>query len=260
MLGVSREPCQQWREHGEGSIRIVLLEENVAVQRRLQAIIAEDPAYVVVACADSWEQCEPLIGEHVPELLIASAALLPRGFSFEPSGFPLVLRLQITNDSDQPAVDRTSQEFRHELLRIRQELYSRKASELSMLLDHYLAGLNSLSYVSSVKACQAGENIEVPVAQIQMIEASGNYVRIHSAGNVLVLREAISCLQAKLDPSVFLRTHRSYLVNVQFISHLSPADGGPLLLVLSDGQTIPIGPNYRDEIRRHFEPDEKLIA
>lgn len=252
------QPCRGRR--GEGSIRIVLLEDNWALRRRLQAIIAEDPAFVVVGYADSWDRCELLLEEHLPELLIAGATLLPPGVNFEASGLPIVLRPRATSDSDQSDVDRTSQDFRHQLLRVRQELYSRKACELSLLLDHYLEGLNSFSYLSTLKACHAGASIEIPVSQIQTIEASGNNVRIHAFGKVYTLRETLSYLQAKLDPSVFLRAHRSYLVNLRRISHISSLDDGASVLVLNDGNTIPIGPNYRNQIERLFESGNELVA
>jgi hypothetical protein len=261
MRGAPRAGYQQCRgRRGEGNIRIVLLEDDLDLRRILQAVIDEDPAFVVVGNAESWDQCEPLLAEHLPELLIASATLLPLGINLEVSGLPLVLHPRSTRDLDQPDADRTSREFRRELQHVRHELYSRKACELSLLLDHYLEGLSSFSFLSTLKACYAGEDIEIPVTQIQMIEASGNYVRIYASGKVYTLRETLSCLKAKLDPSVFLRAHRSYLVNLRCISHLSSPDGGASLLVLNDGNTIPIGPNYRDRIERLFESGDELVA
>jgi hypothetical protein len=260
MRGASRAADQQCRDRqGEGNIRIVLLEDNLALRRSLQDVIAEDPAFVVVGFADSWDQCEPLLEQHVPELLIAKATLLPSGINFEVSGSPLVLHPPATEHGGQPDVDRMSREFRHQLVRVRQELYSRKACELSLLLDHYLEGLNSFSHLSTLTACHAGESLEIPVSQIRTIEASGNYVRIYAHGKVYTLRETLSCLQAKLDPGIFLRAHRSYLVNLRCISHLSSPDAGASL-VLNDGDTIPIGPNYRNQIERLFEPGDELVA
>jgi hypothetical protein len=252
------QPCRVRR--GEGNIRIVLLENNFALRGRLQDVIAEDPAFAVVGYADMWDQCEPLLEEHLPELLIARATLLPPGVDFEAPGLPIVLRPRATTDSDEPDVDRTLRDFRDQLLQARQELYSRKACELSLLLDHYLEGLNSFSHLSALRACHAGESIEVPVSRIQMIEASGNYVRIYAYGKVYTLRETLSCLQAKLDPGIFLRAHRSYLVNLRCISRLSSPEAGASLLVLNDGNMIPIGPNYRNQIERLFEAGDELVA
>jgi DNA-binding LytR/AlgR family response regulator len=201
-----------------------------------------------------------LLEEHLPELLIAEAALLPPASGFEPSGYPLVIRLRLTVDGQRADIDGIFEEFRHELQRVWQELYSRKACEMSALLDHYLAGLNSFSYLPSLTVYQNGECIELPAMEIQVVEASGNYVRIYAADKVYSIREAISSLNAKLDPDIFLRTHRSYIVNLQCVSRVIPRNGGPPALLLKNGRTVPIGPSYRSAVRRLFETDEELIA
>jgi len=241
-------------------IRVVLLENNLLLRSRLQAVITEDPIYSIVGCAEAWYDCEALLEEYLPEVLVARVTLLPPGRKVDTSSFPLVIRLRDAGYADQAEIGCVFAEFRKELLRVRNELYSRKACELSMLLDLYMAGLNTFSYFSTLKACHSGECVEIPVTQIQVIEASGNYVRIYASGKIHMMREAISCLQAKLDPSIFIRAHRSYLVNLRCISCLSSQEGGAPLLCLQDGNTIPIGPNYRDEIVRLFDSAEKLSA
>ena len=257
MFGGSRQLCRARQVSG---IRVVVLEGNVVFRHRLQAIVAEDSSYSVVGCAGSWDECAALVAEYLPEILIAAASLLPPGAEFQLSGVPVIVQVRDSGHADQAAIERAFQDVREELLRVRYELYSRKACELSSLLEHYLTGLNTFSYFSSLKACHSGETMEIPVTQVQVIEASGNYVRIYTSGGFHMMREAISCLQAKLDPSIFIRVHRSYLVNIRHISRLSAPDGGGASLFLQDGNTIPIGPNYRDEIVRLFESVEKLSA
>lgn len=117
--------------HGReaASIRVVLLETNSDVKRRLQMIIEEDQAYVVVAWADSWSECESLLEQYVPELLIVGAGQMPIGLSFETSAFPLVIRLRDENNSDQCGAGGVYQDFRRDLVRIRHEIYLRKASQ-----------------------------------------------------------------------------------------------------------------------------------
>ena len=244
-----------------GSIRVVLLEGNPDVKRKLQLIIAEDPAYAVTGSADSWDDCNRLLEEHVPELLICAVGLIPPGQNFAGAEFPLVIRLTDINHMEQSAVQHYLQQFRRELLQLHHEIYLRKARQLSILLDYYFAGLNSFSYVSALKACRAGEAVEIAVSEIRAIEASGNYVRIYAAGEVCTLRETISGLQSRLDPVTFVRVHRSYIVNTRHISQMPLPDGAPSLIVLNNGQSIPVGPNYRSELLGLLEePATKLVA
>ncbi len=59
--------------------------------------------------------------------------------------------------------------------------------------------------------------IKVNFNEIQYIESSGDYIKIvREKGNV-VTRETISNIEAKLPPSTFLRTHRSYIISLAHV-------------------------------------------
>ena len=243
-----------------GVIRIVLLESDTDVKHRLQMIISDAASCVTVASADTWNQCERLLEEYAPELLVVGASQLPSGLSFEPLGFPVVVRLGDVSHADEHAVCHEYDKFRSLLFQTLCEIYLRKAHQLSVLLDCYLSGLDRSGYVSILKVCHAGEVVEIAVDQVDVVEASGNYVRVHASDKVYILRETISGIQSRLDPTKFVRVHRSYIANIDHISHLSPTNAAASILAMNNGQTIPIGPNYRAEIVRLLAPQNKLAA
>lgn len=59
-----------------------------------------------------------------------------------------------------------------------------------------------------------GRDFLVATADIEWIQASGNYVNLHVRGHDYPLRSTMAAIEAKLDPAVFVRIHRSYLVNL----------------------------------------------
>ncbi len=244
-----------------GGIRVVLLERDPDVRRKMQQLIDELPSLVVAGSADSWPRCEALLGEYVPELLIAGSNQLPDGVVFSPSGFPLTLRLGAScrecqlaqGGADCPHLRRALTELTH-------EIYLRKASELSLLLDLYFTGIGRPAYVSTLKVYQSGEPLELPVERIDMIVASGNYVRIYASPDTYEVRETISGISARLDPAEFARVHRSYIVNLIQVTHVLQPESMASHVTLKGGQTVPIGPNYRLEILRTLESRLKLIA
>ncbi len=71
---------------------------------------------------------------------------------------------------------------------------------------------------------------------IQRVSAAGNYVEVHAAGKVHLVRESLSDFIAQLDTAEFLRVHRSHVVRVGFIAELRPMFHGDYELVLKDGQ------------------------
>jgi len=90
-----------------------------------------------------------------------------------------------------------------------------------------------------------GEVVFVKVSSIDWIAAAGNYVRLHSGAESHLLRESLQNVAAELDPTMFLRVHRSAIVNIERVRKLVPAVDGSLSIVLQNATTIPLGPTYR---------------
>jgi len=90
-----------------------------------------------------------------------------------------------------------------------------------------------------------GEVVFIKVSAIDWIAAAGNYVRLHAGNESYLLRESLQNVAAELDPAVFLRVHRSAIVNIERVRKLVPAADGSLSIVLHNAIAIPLGPTYR---------------
>jgi len=88
----------------------------------------------------------------------------------------------------------------------------------------------------------------VEVAQIDWLEASGNYVEIHAGKESFLHRERMRVLEAQLDPAEFVRIHRSIIVNRAAIAQIRPIAAGDHAVILSGGQRLPLSRTYRSAI------------
>jgi two-component system LytT family response regulator len=91
----------------------------------------------------------------------------------------------------------------------------------------------------------------VPVETISRLEAEDNYVRIW-AERPFLHKETLTSLCSRLDPSVFLRVHRSHAVNLTLVRELRPQLHGEYTIVLADGTAIVSGRSYRARIQQVF--------
>jgi two-component system, LytTR family, response regulator len=89
----------------------------------------------------------------------------------------------------------------------------------------------------------------VRASEIEWVEAAGNYVRIHAAGQAHVLRDTLGKLEARLDPERFVRVHRSAIVNLDRIERLEPWFHGEYVLVLRDGTRVTSSRTYSSRLR-----------
>ena len=88
----------------------------------------------------------------------------------------------------------------------------------------------------------------VKTSEIDWLEAEGNYVRLHSGKESYLLRETITSLESQLDPKVFMRVHRSAIVNINQIQELQPWFHGEYRVMLNGGIQLTLTRSYKDRL------------
>jgi DNA-binding LytR/AlgR family response regulator len=86
----------------------------------------------------------------------------------------------------------------------------------------------------------------VRLADILYIQSLSEYVSFHLNGSRILSLGALKNLESELPPSRFLRVHKSYIVAIDKINFL---DGNTLQV---GKEKIPVGPNYKEQLLRHF--------
>ena len=92
----------------------------------------------------------------------------------------------------------------------------------------------------------------IPFDDIDWVDAAGDYMCVHASGETHVIRSTLRDLMAKLDDNLFVRIHRSTIVNVERVVSVTPLQKGGSLLHLTQGESLKVSRNYRDSIRRFF--------
>lgn len=90
----------------------------------------------------------------------------------------------------------------------------------------------------------------VAVADVDRIEADGNYVAVIAGGRRHLVRESLQRLASRLDPAEFVRVHRSHLVRIDCIRRLTPCGHGEYELTLTDGTRLTSSRSYREQLRQ----------
>ncbi len=88
----------------------------------------------------------------------------------------------------------------------------------------------------------------VKVADIEWIEAAGNYVRLHVGKEVHLMRGTLTALEQQLDPHQFVRIHRSTIVNLEAVRELQPWFAGDYVVLLRNGGQLRLSRWYRDKL------------
>lgn len=87
---------------------------------------------------------------------------------------------------------------------------------------------------------------------IECLEAARNYVTVSTAERDFLVRNTLHKLEQQLAPGQIVRTHRSYLVNIDKIEEIRTTDSGGREIRLQGGKTVPLSRGYRDRFKSLF--------
>ncbi len=86
----------------------------------------------------------------------------------------------------------------------------------------------------------AGKIRIIPVATIHYIEAADDYTKIHTADGHFLKNKTLVFFERSLPAAHFVRTHRSYIVNVAEITRIEPLEKENHVAVLRSGTRVPV--------------------
>ena len=87
------------------------------------------------------------------------------------------------------------------------------------------------------------------VEEIDWIEAEAKYARLRCGKKAYLIRRSLVQLQSSLDPSMFVRVHRSAIVNVDRIHDIQTLPNGETKIRLLDGTQLTVSRSYRKNLR-----------
>jgi two-component system LytT family response regulator len=134
----------------------------------------------------------------------------------------------------------------HARTQIRGKLRNEVEERLAALLGE-LRGKSQ--YLERIVVRSGGRILILRIEDVEWLEAASNYVRIHAAGREYLLRETMTNLETKLDPTHFVRIHRSTIVRLDRIKELEPLFQGDYVLILEDGTRLTSSRGYRDRLQ-----------
>jgi two-component system, LytTR family, response regulator len=260
-------------------IRTLIVDDEPAARAGMRHLLARDPEITVAGECASGGQAVTTIREATPDLVFLDVQMPELdGFAVlravGPERAPAVVFVTAYDQYalrafDVHAIDYllkpfTDERFREALERAKRQVRQGRLGELSerlaALLEHF--GAESATpghspgaplpgrspYLARLVVKSAGKVTLLPVHEIEWIDAEGDYVRIHVGKAWHLLRETMKNLEARLDPSRFVRIHRSTIVNLERIKELEPFFRGEYVVVLHNGTTLKLSRGYRDNL------------
>lgn len=241
-------------------ITALIVDDEPLARKRIRRLLSAASDLTVAGEAAGGEDALRMIAEHAPQVVFLDVQM-PGMDGFEvvrriPEGSrPLIVFVtayqQYALDAFRAAavqyilkpVER--EPLRLALTRVRELVAARSNPSLTAFLERVQQRTTFMQHVA-VKS--KGRVRLVPVDEIDWFESAGNYVRLHVGNERFLLRQTMNGLEQKLDPTQFVRIHRTTIVNVQRIRDTRPASHGDHIIVLLDGTQLQMSRAYRERL------------
>ena len=106
----------------------------------------------------------------------------------------------------------------------------------------------SSPYLDRIVVRSRSRILFLDVAEVTWLEAFGNYVRFHTPVEVYTVRGTLTSFEKELDPTRFVRIHRSMIVNRDVIRELHSRRTGDFTLVTQGGEQLTLSRNFRSKV------------
>jgi two-component system LytT family response regulator len=256
------------------SLRILIVDDDAGARTRLRAMLAQEPDCAVVGEAADGRAAVALIREREADVVFLDVEM-PYLSGFQvvqhvgAGALPFLIfcsayEKYAVQAFEAYALDYLLKPFdaprlQAALARARARLGA-PTDTTGTRLDALLAHIERLqvqpaSYPPSLAVLNGPRYDIVRVADITRIEADGNYAVLHTEKAQRVVTKSLLRLEEDvLDPAMFVRVHRSTIVNIAHVVSATPEEHGDLVLHLAGGRAVRCSRRYRDRLdeRLHF--------
>jgi len=130
--------------------------------------------------------------------------------------------------------------FNAALTRAKQRLSGAAPQKAPAAADLAASARPPSQFLDRIAVREGSQVLIIPVSKLDYAEAQDDYVALVTGGKKRLKQQTISNLETSLDPTRFLRIHRSYIVNLERVARVEPFGKDTHVAVLSTGAQIPV--------------------
>lgn len=241
----------------------LIVDDEILARQGLRQLLRRDPEMAAIHEARDGREAVAAIKAHRPDLVFLDVQM-PELDAFgviEEVGVDLMPLIVFVTAHDEHAIRAfeisavdyllkpvTAARFDLALARAKAQVHQPAAGQ-----EQIVALLETIAspprHLTRLAVRSPGKTYFVTVADIDWIGAAENYVELHTGSATHLMHVKMTALESSLDPGMFLRIHRSIIVNIGRIKELHSADHGEYVVLLRDGTRLQSSRTYHAKLK-----------
>ena len=236
--------------------KVIIADDEAAGRKLIREYLSDYPELIIIAEVNNGVDAVKEINEFKPDLVFLDIQM--PGFN----GFEVLTRLNeiplviFSTAYDQYALQAFEVHAVDYLLKpYTKERFQKAVARLDKPGDANHAGLlaesllmSKSSYPNRILVNHQRKLINIAVENVTWIEAQGDYSKLHAGGNVYLSNYGITTLEEKLDPALFIRVHRSAIINLKEIRELVRS-GKSFDVTMNNGDVVRVSLGYLEKLK-----------
>lgn len=235
-------PRQKWKA--------LIVDDEELARKLLREMLGSHPEIDIAAECGNGMEAVKAVGEHKPDLLFLDVQM-PKLTGFDVLELierDLVGVIFVTaydryamKAFDVHAVDYLLKPFSRERFEAALERAKNQKPKKELDAAELAAAARPAGEYAERIVVKDGTKVTlIPVARLDYAEALDDYVSLVTEGKKHLKQQTISGLELALDPKLFVRIHRSYLVNLERVTRIEPYGKGSKVAILANGVRLPV--------------------
>ncbi|MCE7054434.1 LytTR family DNA-binding domain-containing protein [Algoriphagus sp. AGSA1] len=236
-------------------IKTLIIDDEPLAASIVQEFLADFPQFELVGVYENGFQGLKAIQEHEPDLILLDVQM------------PKITGFEMLELLDEPPAVIFTTAF---------DQYALKAFD-TMAIDYLLKPFSKVRFAQAIEkfltqqggATVPNQNLNelaekrnrlvvrvkneikiIPTHEVSYFEAEDDYIAIHSTSGKYLKKMTMKSLEEALDPLMFARVHRSYLINLNEITKIEPYERENYLVMLRSGEKVPVSKTGYSRLRQ----------
>jgi two-component system LytT family response regulator len=230
--------------------KALIVDDEELARKLLREMLGTHPEIEIAAECSNGVEAVKAAGEHKPDLLFLDVQM-PKltGFDvlelIDRSGLAIIFVTAFDQYAmkafDVRAVDYLLKPFSQERFEAALERAKSKEGKKDVDMAELAAASRPAGQYAERIVVKDGTKVSlIAVSRLEYAEALDDYISLVSEGKKHLKQQTISGLELALDPAMFVRIHRSYIVNLERVSRIEPYGKDSKVAILTNGVKLPV--------------------